>query len=304
MLVGRTLFCAVSAAIFALLALPVRAGSATLDHLRDQYRGKTLILRGFYSGDHLHYDASGILAAGSNPGDWISDGFVQVNDIRSSHHHLVVEAERQLVIHFHDQEFAFLREKVSKIDKHPLRIEADFDPSKTSPDQADAAMVRIFLTAKDDLSALVPNYWKPCLRAASAKSRNFSFSSDLGAIPGVGASTTAGVVPADSGAAHAMSCLTQKSSYGRAVSPPRAIYSPEPEFSDLARRARFQGTELLMLAVNEDGIPDNIRVTEPLGYGLDEKAISAVKKWRFRPAEKDGQPIPASITIEVTFHLY
>jgi protein TonB len=91
---------------------------------------------------------------------------------------------------------------------------------------------------------------------------------------------------------------------GGGVSPPRPIYQPEPEFSEEARKAKYQGTCTLGLIVGTDGRPSNIRVLSSLGMGLDEKAIEAVKNWRFEPAMKDGHPVRVEIAVEVDFHLY
>jgi TonB family protein len=85
---------------------------------------------------------------------------------------------------------------------------------------------------------------------------------------------------------------------------PEAIYSPEPSFSDEARKAKFQGIVMLMVVVGKDGRPYNIRVRQSLGMGLDEQAIAAVKNWRFRPATFQGQPIATQIAVQVDFHLY
>jgi len=91
---------------------------------------------------------------------------------------------------------------------------------------------------------------------------------------------------------------------GAGVSPPRVIYQPEPEFSEEARKAKFQGICTLALVVGADGRPSNIRVQSSLGMGLDEKAIEAVKNWKFEPAMKDGHPVAVAIAVEVDFHLY
>lgn len=91
---------------------------------------------------------------------------------------------------------------------------------------------------------------------------------------------------------------------GGGVSAPRVTFQVDPEFSEEARKAKFQGTCTLMLVVDASGRPTNIRVANSLGMGLDEKAIEAAKKWRFEPAMKDGHPVAVEIALEVDFHLY
>ena len=84
---------------------------------------------------------------------------------------------------------------------------------------------------------------------------------------------------------------------------PSVLYKVEPEFSDEARKAKYQGTVLLTIEVGEDGKPHKLRVLRGLGLGLDEKAIEAVSRWKFRPALRNGRPVRASATIEVNFRL-
>lgn len=91
---------------------------------------------------------------------------------------------------------------------------------------------------------------------------------------------------------------------GGGVLPPREIFAPEPEYSEEARKAKYQGTCVLAVVVGPDGIPRDIRVQNTLGMGLDEKAIEAVKKWRFEPAKKDGRPVAVLISVQVNFRLY
>ncbi len=90
---------------------------------------------------------------------------------------------------------------------------------------------------------------------------------------------------------------------GGGVSPPTVIYKVEPEYSEEARKAKFQGTVVLFIVVDEKGNPRDLRVIRPLGLGLDQKAIEAVEKWRFNPGKKDGKPVPVQATIEVNFRL-
>ena len=92
---------------------------------------------------------------------------------------------------------------------------------------------------------------------------------------------------------------------GGAVSKPVLIYQAEAEFSDEARRNKYQGVVLVTFIVDAQGNPQNVHVTRSLGMGLDEKAVEAVRKYKFRPAIKDGkQPVPVLMSVEVNFHLY
>ena len=91
---------------------------------------------------------------------------------------------------------------------------------------------------------------------------------------------------------------------GGGVSAPRAVYAPEPEYSEEARKAKYQGTCVLSLVVGADGRPRDMNVTRSLGLGLDEKALQTVKTWKFEPALKDGKPVAVLISVEVEFRLY
>jgi len=92
---------------------------------------------------------------------------------------------------------------------------------------------------------------------------------------------------------------------GGSVSAPVVLNEVEAEFSDEARRAKYQGVCLIQLIVDAQGNPQNPRVVRALGMGLDEKALEAVRKYKFKPAFKQGQgPVPVMITVEVNFRLY
>jgi periplasmic protein TonB len=91
---------------------------------------------------------------------------------------------------------------------------------------------------------------------------------------------------------------------GGGVSAPRLIYGPEPEFSDEARKAKYQGTLVLQVVVGPEGRTHDIRVAQSLGMGLDEKAIEAIRQWKFEPSRKDGVAVAVLVDIEVNFHLF
>src|SRR5262249_57741208 len=113
----------------------------------------------------------------------------------------------------------------------------------------------------------------------------------VGAGPGVGPGHGGGI---GGGAFH----------IGGGVTAPKVVYDPEPEYSEEARKAKYQGTVVLSLVVGPDGIPRDISVSRSLGLGLDEKAVETVKTWRFEPGKKDGKPVAVYASVEVVFHLY
>lgn len=100
-------------------------------------------------------------------------------------------------------------------------------------------------------------------------------------------------------------CVGPNCGFGVAVESPIPIYQPEPEYTEAARKAKFQGTCEVQVTVGVDGAVTDPLVVQPLGLGLDEKAVQTVLKWRFQPArDKNGKAIAVRVNIDVNFHLY
>lgn len=91
---------------------------------------------------------------------------------------------------------------------------------------------------------------------------------------------------------------------GGEVSAPQVIFGPDPEYSEQARKANYEGVCVVSLFVDPQGHPRDVHVVRSLGMGLDEKAIEAVERWKFQPSMKDGIPVAVALNIEVTFRLY
>ena len=87
------------------------------------------------------------------------------------------------------------------------------------------------------------------------------------------------------------------------ITPARLIYKVEPEFSEEGRKAKFQGTVILSIEVDQSGRTRTLEVVSSPGLGLDRKAIEAVLQWRFRPALRDGKPVTTSARVELNFRL-
>ena len=152
------------------------------------------------------------------------------------------------------------------------------------------------------LAANLPNLGDPLARMPTLNESNGTGSGGgigSGSGGGVGSGSGPGVGPGHGGGFGGGAYRI-----GNGVSAPRALETPDPEYSEEARKAKYQGVVVLWLIVGPDGKPRDIKVTRPLGMGLDQKAIEAVNRWRFEPAMKDGRPVAVQINVEVNFRLY
>jgi protein TonB len=91
---------------------------------------------------------------------------------------------------------------------------------------------------------------------------------------------------------------------GGGVSSPEVIFKVEPEFSEEARKAKFMGVVTVNLIVDTKGLPQNVHISRGVGMGLDEKALEAVRQYRFKPAMENGKPVPVQVNVEVNFQIF
>jgi TonB family protein len=91
---------------------------------------------------------------------------------------------------------------------------------------------------------------------------------------------------------------------GGSVTAPVILISADPHYTPEAKEAWITGKCLVTLIVDQQGMPQNIRITRSLDPGLDQNAMDAVAKYRFKPAMRNGEPVPVLVSIEVNFHLY
>jgi protein TonB len=85
---------------------------------------------------------------------------------------------------------------------------------------------------------------------------------------------------------------------------PKLVSSPNPQFSEEAKRAKYQGVCVIALIVDAQGNPQRVQVVRHLGKGLDKKAVEAVRQYKFEPAMHNGEPVAVEVNIEVNFRLY
>ena len=307
---GYRFFCSsvVLGLVCTIAPLYLHADSDLEEHLRYEYADKTLVIRNFYHGGRLNYDSAGSPANGSvASGDWTVDGFVRVASLSLSGLRLTLHAERLSVIGA-GQILEFQRSDLKKNrvkGESRLRIEVELDPNGITVEKADAALSRVFLTTKDRFADLMPDYWRPCILAASngKGTKKYSacrFSSEVAAVPGV----VSGAEDDKTGEAERAVSDLQIVPIRKGVTPPRPQFAPDPEFSAEAQKLRYQGVITLMIVVDQSGHPRDIRILQPLGMGLDRKAVDTIARWQFSPAEKDGQPVSVEMAVQINFHLF
>ncbi len=119
-----------------------------------------------------------------------------------------------------------------------------------------------------------------------------------GAGLGVGADTGRGVDPGEGGG-------TGGGPYrpGSGIEPPGLVREVPPDYTEQARRAGLEGEVLLEMIVTTEGTVTDVRVIRPLGAGLDERAVAAVRQWQFSPARRRGTPVAVLVEVAVEFRL-
>lgn len=147
----------------------------------------------------------------------------------------------------------------------------------------------------------MPNLGDPLTAVKGPASNGTGASGGIGSghSGGVGSGSGAGVGPGQGGGYGGG--LYQ---IGNGVLPPKLIYSVDPQFTDQARMAKFQGECGVEVIVDAKGIPHDPRIVRHLGMGLDQKAIEAVQQYRFKPATFHGRPVPVRLVVIVDFHIY
>ncbi len=97
---------------------------------------------------------------------------------------------------------------------------------------------------------------------------------------------------------------SQYAMHGNAVKLGRPVSTPDPQYSEPARKAKIQGMVLLAVAINADGTVDAVKVVCSLEPSLDQNSVDAIKKWKFTPATKDGNPVAVQIEVTTGYHLH
>lgn len=262
-----------------LLAAAGRADDTTAidKELNRTYKDQVLALRNFYGGKLLRYDGDGRLAHGGHPGFWTLDAEVRVHRIRVRNKQIEIGGKRILLA------YDLKHKQFGPVDEdRDVRVEIAYSPGVLNMTEIQGLMAKVFLSRNEKLSDYVPAYWD-----------KFFSGPGRGSAPNKHKSLLFGVQQAP---------LEVQPDSG--VIPPAPVHTPNPGYSEEARRARTQGELALWLAIGNDGRVEDAVLVRPLGSGLDEQALETVSTWRFKPATKDGVPIQVIVYAEVSFNLF
>lgn len=282
--------CVVS--VFLLVGSAAVPAQTTQQAIEARLKGQPLYLRGQWAPNDLQFDLAGTTSSPAISAPFTLSG-IDVRQVKLAKDHLEIDADR-VGLEF-DQ---YTPKRVSLNTPVEIKIAGsrgtDYGP----------ALDKIFA---DDLSALVPAmpfYWQ---HYAQSHLRADPVALNVTTAP---AAQTLTVVD---GATHAIPMATVPvvdragdpiRKVGGGVTMPVVIRQVSPEFSDEARAAKFNGSVLVGMIVNSQGVPENVHVIRGVGMGLDENAVLAVRQYRFRPAIEDGKPVPVLVNVEVNFQTF
>ena len=248
--------------------------------LKQRLKNKILVIQGWYQDNDLTYDSSGAVIGAPQRGSW-SESAVRIRSIKVHRKDFVLTGSRG--------GFAY-DSKVNKFvpriaEKREVTITVQADPATLTSKNLDTLENAIFAPeAKiDDM----PQYWRDFMAHGEQDAKEN---------------------PADSGKSETIEGLQSNSQpvfrVGNRVSPPRILNHFNPDFSEVARATKSQGTVLVRAVIDDQGVPTQLKIVKALGMGLDDAAVDCVQQWRFAPAKRDDKPVAVRVDIEVSFKLY
>lgn len=245
-----------------------------------RFRGQVLILRGMYGGAHLAFDAKGDLAGTAERLPLTLSALV-VEEVKLEDQQLTLTCRRAgLKFSFAGPPGVPMEASASPwMPREDAVITIARDPG--SPERLSLAVSKIFSFGMDpQLEQTAPACWRPWLH------RRF--------FPWEAPKLPPGVYGEEG---------IEYKEAGDGVTPPNLLHKTDPVYPEVARRGNYEATDLIGLIVDTSGAPGDVHIVRPVGMGMDEAAVDAVMHYRFAPATRDGHPVAAAVTVQVSFEL-
>ena len=156
-------------------------------------------------------------------------------------------------------------------------VEIEIELASATPDSNEISMATntIFLPLGESLAHVVPGFWRSYFAQQEGRTENDQSSDER----------------------------VYRAKQGE-VSAPHAVYTLNPEYSEAARQAGYESTVVMSLVADASGVPRDIQITKPAGLGLDEKAVEALRAWKFQPGQREATPVSVEISVETSFRFY
>ena len=279
----RTARCGLALLLLLVSGCALAQSSNLKAEIQHRWKGKTFFIKGWYDENNLIYDASGSVLGNPKPGPWTAGG-VQIHSVKVQKDKIVLKGPRAGFV-YDDKKHIFFPMLPKDFD---VTITINADPSTLTPANLDLLQNRIFASQAPTADE-VPDYWREViLHGPQDPAKKPRYPKQTEIVEGM----RSGTEPVFRiGPAHR-------------VSPPRIVTQLEPQYTELARKARYQGTSILRAVIDSRGETTQVQILRPLGMGLDDQAVNVVRQWRFEPAKRDGKPVAVTVDIEVNFRLY
>ena len=243
------------------------SAQTSVDELKARLLHKPLFLSGQWGERKLVFDATGRLVGTAARFPFTLSG-IDVDSVRLDAKGLRIDGKRAGLV--------FTK---GKITRQPLGEDIRLQIAAPATGDYTQALDAIFYTSASDYVPSLPAYWKGAYTEALLTGSPLPAAAKPVSAPG-----------------------TQR--IGGAVSAPRALHVADPDFNEYARAVRFSGIVLIYLQVDTAGNPTDVRILHPIGLGLDERAVAAVAKYKFKPAAQNGLPVRVEMNVEVNFQSF
>lgn len=260
--------------------------------------GRSFTIRNFYRDGRLSYDSTGALSSKPDPGYWSRDGMVLISSVKISSDDDVTMRGERYTVEFDAANGEF--ENVRTGDHVDIFIH--LQPSQLDLQSAIPVLQKVFVTSHEKLVDIAPSYWTNCLSHKMLPPPGKPglwecTSSNQSRVPQTSATKLVWDIPPADNSPHdgtQLYLLQHRVAYPdeAGVLPPKLQVAPDPVFRWEERRVRLgQLTCVLSIVVGEDGRAHDVSIATPVGMGLDDEAVAAVRQWRFIPARRDGRPV-------------
>jgi TonB family protein len=300
--------------LLSIIATSTTSWAQDADASLKEFEGKTLILLHPLQADFQRYDAAGKVLKGGKDGSWTVFGGILIDRVTLAPDKLRFEGRRIF--------FLFTKQKLTLVEftwrKH--RTDAPFSPSMKveivldkpidSAEQALTVLNRVFAVKTQGFLESLPDFWREYLAdhhfsydASQKKEAEYRWREEVDK-KSTPVENVQPELTKDSKDSELHDRVVYPIGTTSGVKAPRAKFTPEPAFSEIAKYEEFQGVVLVNVVVGSDGKVHRFRLLRPLGMGLDEISRSTLQTWRFQPATRNGQPVAVEMNIEIAFDLF